>query len=95
MNWSIFNPLTTIRLWTIDGNDWYGGRFKSFWLKRNALKAAENFKSLYLFVSLCCELTGRVVYLKENPDKIGMFDKTNLPVYDEIDVSPSMAPEEE
>jgi len=66
----IINPTTTIRLWTAEGMDWSGGRFKSFWLKRNALKVVEEFKEWYLFVDLICELTGKTVRLKDNPDNV-------------------------
>lgn len=70
MNWDIIDPITTIRLWTVDGSDWYRGRFKSFWLKRNALKCVEEFKHIYLFVDLKNEWTGKSIRVRDNPDKV-------------------------
>jgi len=69
MNWDILDPRSIIRLWTADGMDWNEGRFKSFWLKSNALKQCDEFKKKYLFVTLIDEWTGERYKLKDNPNK--------------------------
>jgi hypothetical protein len=69
-NWDIIDPRTTTRLWTVDGADWYGGEFRSFWLKRNALKKVEEFKNIHLYVDLINEWSGEKVRLKNNPERI-------------------------
>jgi len=69
-NWYIIDPGSTTRLWTVDGTDWYSGKFKSFWLKRNALKKVEEFKKIFLYVDLINELTGKKVRIKDNPERI-------------------------
>jgi hypothetical protein len=69
-NWGIIDPGDTTRLWTVDGTDWYTGRFESFWLKRNALKKVEEFKKTFLYVDLVNELTGEKIRLKNNPERI-------------------------
>jgi len=69
-NWGIIDPANTTRLWTVDGTDWYSGMFRSFWLKRNALKKAEEFKKTFLYVDVINELTGRKIRVKNNPERI-------------------------
>jgi len=70
MNWDIINPGTWIRLWTVEGCNWHGGRSESFWLKRNALRAIDGFLESYIFVYLICEFTGETVCLKNNPNNL-------------------------
>jgi hypothetical protein len=41
-----------MKRYTVDLMDWYGGRFKSFWLKKNALKFANENKDSWLWVDI-------------------------------------------
>lgn len=70
MNWDIINPTVTTRLWTVEGSNWDGGRFHSFWLKRNAIKSIDEFKRYFLFVTLVNEWTGERIRVKDNPENI-------------------------
>ncbi len=67
---NIFNPLTTIKLWTASLSVWNGGRFKSFWFKKNALKWIRENENSFLFIELKNEWTEKEIRIKNNPDKI-------------------------
>jgi hypothetical protein len=44
--------------------NWYGGEFKDFWFRRNALKYAEKNKSSWLWIDLINNWTNKETRLK-------------------------------
>lgn len=53
----MINPLVSTRFWTVDAMNFWGGQFKSFWIKSSALKYANKMKVKYPLVTLTNELT--------------------------------------
>ena len=68
--WNIFNPLYSIKLWTISFDNFGHGIFRSFWFKKNAKKCYETKKHGWLFITLKNEWYKKTYTLKNNPDKV-------------------------
>lgn len=73
----VIDPTTTTRIWTVDGSEHHGGKFDSFWLKRNAIKCFKLFCMGFYQVSLCNEITGKThaIYNSGYEPLVNSFDQ--------------------
>lgn len=62
--------------WEVDCGDWYHGKITKFWLKKNALKFANEEKDFNEFVRVKNKRTGERICIKE-PDRNIIY---NMPI---------------
>ena len=67
---NFFDFMSVMRRWTVEGNDWCGGQFHSYWLYSKAVAALSEYVNRYPFVDIKDEASDFRVRVKNNPDNL-------------------------
>lgn len=63
--WNVLDPSCTYKKWRVDIGTLCGGKFKSFWFKKNALKYANVYKGSSCWVDLINNITEKSIRIND------------------------------